>query len=53
MASARGVIATRVGGIPRLIRGIGQYRRERRGPITTTFAECGGFLKTRHEFERA
>jgi len=33
--------------IPRLIRGIRQYRKERRGPITTNFAECGGFLKTR------
>lgn len=33
-------------GILRLVRGIGQYRRERRGPIATNFAECGGFLKT-------
>jgi choline dehydrogenase-like flavoprotein len=38
---------TSLKGIPRLIRGIGQYRKERRGPITTNFAECGGFLKTR------
>src|SRR5476651_891329 len=35
-----------LGGIPRLLRAIGQYRRERRGPITSNFAECGGFLKT-------
>ena len=42
---------TSLKGIPRLIRGIGQYRRERRGPITTNFAECGGFLKTRPELE--
>jgi choline dehydrogenase-like flavoprotein len=33
-------------GIPRLLRAIGQYRRERRGPMTSNFAECGGFLKT-------
>src|SRR6202165_1831981 len=35
-----------LGGLPRLLRAIGQYRRERRGPITSNFAECGGFLKT-------
>ena len=33
--------------LPRLLRAIGQYRRERRGPMTSNFAECGGFLKTR------
>jgi choline dehydrogenase-like flavoprotein len=38
-------------GIPRLLRAIGQYRRERRGPMTSNFAECGGFLKTRPELE--
>ena len=42
---------TSLEGIPRLIRGIGQYRRERRGPITTNFAECGGFLKTRPDLD--
>src|ERR1700712_1398069 len=34
-------------GLPRILRAIGQYRRERRGPMTSNFAECGGFLKTR------
>src|SRR6201999_954782 len=38
-------------GIVRLLRGIAQYRRERRGPITTNFAECGGFLKTRPDLD--
>jgi choline dehydrogenase-like flavoprotein len=33
-------------GLPRLFRAIRQYRRERRGPMTSNFAECGGFLKT-------
>jgi len=42
---------TSLKGIPRLIRGIGQYRKERRGPITTNFAECGGFLKTRPDLD--
>jgi len=37
--------------LPRLIRAIGQYRRERRGQMTTNFAECGGFLKTRPDLE--
>nr|WP_249810133.1 GMC family oxidoreductase N-terminal domain-containing protein [Bradyrhizobium sp. 139] len=38
-------------GTPRLIRAILQYRRERRGPLTSNFAECGGFLKTRPELD--
>jgi choline dehydrogenase-like flavoprotein len=42
---------TTLKGIPRLIRGIRQYRKERRGPITTNFAECGGFLKTRPDLD--
>ena len=37
--------------IPRLLRAIRQYRRERRGPMTSNFAECGGFLKTSPELE--
>ncbi|MDR3465453.1 MAG: choline dehydrogenase [Xanthobacteraceae bacterium] len=38
-------------GIVRIIKGIGQYRRERRGPMTSNAAECGGFLKTRPDLE--
>ncbi len=34
-------------GIGRLLRAIAQYRRERRGPVTSNVAECGAFLKTR------
>ena len=34
-------------GIMRILKGIGQYRRERRGPMTSNVAETGGFLKTR------
>jgi choline dehydrogenase-like flavoprotein len=40
-----------LGGIARILRGIRQYRRERRGPMTSNFAECGGFLKTRPDLE--
>src|SRR5581483_10600734 len=35
------------GGIGRIFKGIFQYRSERRGPMTSNVAECGGFLKTR------
>ncbi|OAF17927.1 GMC family oxidoreductase [Bradyrhizobium neotropicale] len=38
-------------GMPRLVRAILQYRRERRGPLTSNFAECGGFLKTRPDLD--
>lgn len=38
-------------GIGRIIKGIGQYRRERRGPMTSNVAECGGFLKTRPDLD--
>ena len=36
-------------GIGRIFKGILQYRRERRGPMTSNVAECGGFLKTKPE----
>ncbi len=39
------------GGIARILRAIGQYRREQRGPLTSNFAECGGFLKTRPDLD--
>jgi choline dehydrogenase-like flavoprotein len=38
-------------GIAHQLRAIMQYRRERRGPMTSNFAECGGFLKTRPDLE--
>jgi len=38
-------------GIGRIFKGIAQYRRERRGPMTSNVAECGGFLKTRPDLE--
>ena len=34
-------------GIVRIFKAIAQYRRERRGPMTSNVAETGGFLKTR------
>ena len=39
------------GGIARIFKGIAQYRRERRGPMTSNIAECGGFLKTRPDLD--
>jgi len=38
-------------GIGRTLAAIGRYRREGRGPLTTNFAECGGFLKTRPDLD--
>jgi choline dehydrogenase-like flavoprotein len=38
-------------GIARILKGIAQYRRERRGPMTSNIAECGGFLKTRPDLD--
>jgi choline dehydrogenase-like flavoprotein len=38
-------------GLAHLFRGIMQYRRERRGPMTSNFAECGGFLKSRPDLD--
>jgi choline dehydrogenase-like flavoprotein len=38
-------------GIAHQLRAIMQYRRERRGPMTSNFAECGGFLKTRPDLD--
>ena len=38
-------------GAGRILSGIMQYRRERRGRIASNFAECGGFLKTRPDLE--
>jgi choline dehydrogenase-like flavoprotein len=38
-------------GLLHQLRAIGQYRRERRGPMTSNFAECGGFLKTRPDLD--
>lgn len=34
-------------GLPRLLRGVGEWRRARTGPLTTNFAEAGAFLRTR------
>jgi choline dehydrogenase-like flavoprotein len=38
-------------GIVHQLRAVMQYRRERRGPMTSNFAECGGFLKTRPDLD--
>jgi len=51
MSDSPNFFGTSLKGLPRLIRAIGQYRKERRGPIATNFAECGGFLKTRPDLD--
>ncbi len=41
-----------LGGAAQLIRGISQWRRERRGPITSNVAEAGAFLRSRPDLAR-
>jgi len=36
-----------LGGLGRVLRAIPEWRRRRSGPLTTNFAECGGFIKSR------
>ncbi len=36
-------------GVLRVVRGIFEWRRQRRGMLTTNFAEAGGFIKSRPE----
>jgi choline dehydrogenase-like flavoprotein len=45
-STSRELFGNSPGGLARLVREIGRYRRERRGMVTTNFAEAGGFLKT-------
>lgn len=47
-----GTFGVSVGGSFDLFKQIGRYRKERRGLITTNYAECGGFLKTRPELDK-
>ena len=50
-SESRDLVGISFGGIARLLREIGRYRREGRGMITTNFAEAGGFLKTTPQAE--
>jgi choline dehydrogenase-like flavoprotein len=45
------LIGISFGSVARLIRAVKQYISTRRGPISSNFAEGGGFLKTRPELE--
>jgi choline dehydrogenase-like flavoprotein len=38
-------------GTARVLREFGRFRRERRGMLTSNFAECGGFLRTRPDLD--
>ncbi|MDM4765049.1 GMC family oxidoreductase N-terminal domain-containing protein [Pelomonas sp. SE-A7] len=40
-----------LGGGLRVLRGIGQWKRERRGPMTSPFAESGAFFRSSPEIE--
>jgi choline dehydrogenase-like flavoprotein len=45
-ADSLDLFGTSLRGGLRLLREIGRYRRERRGMVTTNFAEAGGFVRT-------
>src|SRR5204863_9903191 len=45
-SESRDLFGISFGGIARLIREIGRYRKDGRGMIASNFAEAGGFLKT-------
>lgn len=45
----QGTFGVSVGGTFSLMKDIARYRKERRGLISTNYAECGGFLKTKPE----
>ena len=49
---SRDLLGVSFGGLAALVAAIARYRRERRGMVSTNFAEAGGFLKTRPELER-
>lgn len=45
----QGTFGLSISGSIDLIKQIGRYRKERRGLLTTNFAECGGFIKSSAE----
>src|SRR3546814_11877824 len=45
-ADSTDLIGLSLGGGLRLLREIGRWRRERRGMLTTNYAEAGGFLRS-------
>jgi choline dehydrogenase-like flavoprotein len=45
----RDLVGLSLTGVVRLLGGIGQWRRERRGMLTTNFAESGGFVRSSPE----
>jgi choline dehydrogenase-like flavoprotein len=44
--TARSTFGVSAGGVWDVLKGIGQWRRERRGMLTTNFGEAGGFIKS-------
>jgi choline dehydrogenase-like flavoprotein len=47
-----GTFGVSMGGSLDLFKQVGRYRKERRGLLTTNYAECGGFLKSRPELDK-
>ncbi len=49
VSEIQGTFGLSIPGSIDLVKQIGRYRKERRGLITTNFAECGGFIKSSPE----
>ncbi|RZG88704.1 glucose-methanol-choline oxidoreductase [Acinetobacter sp. WCHAc060033] len=49
VSEIQGTFGLSIAGSIDLFKQIGRYRKERRGLITTNFAECGGFIKSSDE----
>ncbi len=48
-AQATSTFGLTFGGVRQVLKGIGEWRRERKGLLTTNFGEAGGFVKSRPE----
>ena len=46
VSQIQGTFGVSIAGTLDMVKQIGRYRKERRGLLTTNFAECGGFLKS-------
>jgi choline dehydrogenase-like flavoprotein len=47
--AARSTFGLSLGGVWKVLQGVGEWRRHRRGMLTTNFGEAGGFIKSRPE----
>ncbi len=51
-ADSTDLVGISVGGTLQMVKAASRFYKERRGMLTSNFAECGGFLKSRPELDR-